>query len=135
MREAEIAPRGAETVLVVEDDSFVRSYAVLSLQSLGYQVISAVDGDEALHKLEAEAHVDLLFTDIVMPGGINGWELARMARKARPQLRVLLTSGYAMETLMASGHLHDGALMLQKPYRKAELARRLRDALCTALPH
>ena len=131
----EIAPSGAETVLIVEDDPFVRSYAVMSLQTLGYQVIPAVDGREALQKLQTGMHVDLLFTDIVMPGGVNGWELAGLARKTRPELRVLLTSGYALETLVASGHLHDGSMILSKPYRKAELAKRLREALSAPLPH
>jgi CheY-like chemotaxis protein len=68
-----------------------------------------------------------------MPGGINGWELADKARKARPNLRVLLTAGYALETLTAQDHLRDGSLLLAKPYRKAELAKRLREALDTAL--
>ena len=131
----EIAPSGAETVLIVEDDPFVRSYAVMSLQTLGYQVIPAVDGREALQKLQTGMHVDLLFTDIVMPGGVNGWELAGLARKTRPELRVLLASGYALETLVASGHLHDGSVILSKPYRKAELAKRLREALSAPLPH
>jgi PAS domain S-box-containing protein len=126
-------PAGAETVFIVEDDPFVRSYAVMSLQSLGYRVTAAVDGNDALQKLGTNMHVDLLFTDIVMPGGINGWELADLARKARPQLRILLTSGYALETLTAQGHLRDGSAILAKPYRKAELARRLREALSAPL--
>jgi CheY-like chemotaxis protein len=120
-------------VLIVEDDPFVRSYAVMSLHSLGYRVTAAVDGNDALQQLGTDMQVDLLFTDIVMPGGINGWELADLARKARPQLRVLLTSGYALETLTAQGHLRDGSAILAKPYRKAELARRLREALSAPL--
>ena len=131
----ETSQRGAETVFIVEDDPFVRSYAVMSLQSLGYQVTAAVDGNDALRKLGTDIPVDLLFTDIVMPGGINGWELADMARRARPNLRVLLTSGYALETLTAQGHLRDGSFILTKPYRKAELARRLREALAAPLRH
>jgi PleD family two-component response regulator len=89
-------PSGAETVFIVEDDPFVRSYAVMSRQSLGYRLTAAVNGNDALQKLGTDIHVDLPFTDIVMPGGINGWELADLARKARPKLRVLLTSGYAL---------------------------------------
>jgi PAS domain S-box-containing protein len=130
-----VAQRGVEAVFIVEDDPFVRSYAVMSLQSLGYRVTSAVDGNDALQKLGTDLPVDLLFTDIVMPGGTNGWELAELARRARPDLRVLLTSGYALETLSAQGHLRDGALILTKPYRKAELARRLREALAAPLRH
>jgi PAS domain S-box-containing protein len=125
----EIPPSSAETILIVEDDPFVRSYAVMSLRSLGYRVTAAVDGNDALRKLDTDMHVDLLFTDIVMPGGINGLELADLARKARPELRLLLTSGYALETLTARGHLRDGSPILAKPYRKAELVRRLREAL------
>jgi signal transduction histidine kinase/ActR/RegA family two-component response regulator len=123
------ASSGAESVLIVEDDPFVRSYAVMSLQSLGYMVTSAVDGNDALRKLGTDMHVDLLFTDIVMPGAVNGWELAELAQKARPKLRVLFTSGYALETLTAHGRLRDGSVILAKPYRKAELSRRLREAL------
>ena len=131
----EVGPSGAETVLIVEDDPFVRSYAVMSLQTLGYHVIAAVDGREAMQQLQTGAHIDLLFTDIVMPGGVYGWELAGLARKTRPDLRVLLTSGYALETLAANGHLQEGSAILSKPYRKAELARRLREALSLPLPN
>jgi PAS domain S-box-containing protein len=132
--EKEVVQSGSEMVLVVEDDPFVRSYAVMSLESLGYKVISAVDGKEALQTLGAAPHVDLLFTDVVMPGGVNGWELAGLARKERPELRVLLTSGYALETLAANGHVRQGALILEKPYRKAELARLVREALAAPGP-
>jgi PAS domain S-box-containing protein len=122
-------PIGNEAVLVVEDDPFVRSYAIICLQSLGYRVTAAVDGNDALQKLGSDIHVDILFTDIVMPGGINGWELADRARQARPDLRVLLTSGYALETLTTHGRLRQGSVILAKPYRKAELARRLREVM------
>jgi PAS domain S-box-containing protein len=134
-REEREIPAGAGIVLIVEDDPFVRSFAVMSLQSLGYHVTAAVDGNEALRKLGTDMDVDLLFTDIVMPGGINGWELAARAREARPKLRVLLTSGYALETLTANGHLRDGSPILAKPYRRAELARCLREALSAPLRH
>jgi PAS domain S-box-containing protein len=131
--ELEPVPRAStvacERVLIAEDDPFVRSYAVASLESLGYLVIEAEDGRAALRKLEDGLEADLLFTDIVMPGGINGWDLAERARLLRPGLRVLLTSGYALETLAERGRLPEGALILNKPYRKAELARRLREAL------
>ncbi len=123
------AESGKESILVAEDDPFVRSYAVTCLSSLGYKVIEAVDGREALHKLTEGAEADILFTDVVMPGGINGWELAEQARQIRPGLKVLLTSGYALETLAERGRLPKGAVILNKPYRKAELARRLREAL------
>ena len=110
----------------------MRSYAVTCLSSLGYKVIEEIDGREALHKLTEGAEADILFTDVVMPGGINGWELAERARQIRPGLKVLLTSGYALETLAERGRLPKGAVILNKPYRKAELARRLREALMVA---
>jgi PAS domain S-box-containing protein len=121
--------RGTETILVVEDDPFVRSSAVMRLENLGYSVIVAVDGNDALRQLRTDVHVDILFTDIVMPGGINGWELADLAKQLRPGLPVLLTSGYAPETLIQQGRLQAGAMVLTKPYRKDALARRLREIL------
>ena len=123
------APGGTETVLVVEDDSFVRGYAVACLESLGYHVITAADGKSALAKLRNGEKLDILFTDIVMPGGISGLDLMEEARKLRPGLRVLLTSGYPLETLAARGKLTVSATILNKPYRKAELARRLREVM------
>ncbi|MGE0718857.1 MAG: PAS domain S-box protein [Alphaproteobacteria bacterium] len=121
--------RPGETVMVVEDDAFVRAYAVSCLASLGYAVLTAVDGSEALAALAAGAAPDVLFTDVVMPGGVNGWDLAEQARAARPGLRVLLTSGYALETLAVRGRMPAGTVILNKPYRRAELGRRLREML------
>jgi CheY-like chemotaxis protein len=130
-------PSGTETVLVVEDDPFVRSYAVMRLQNLGYAVVAAVNGADALEKLRMDSSIDVLFTDIVMPGGINGWELAERARQVRPGLPVLLTSGYALETLAKHGQHREGSVVLTKPYRKAELAQRLREVIgqAPALQH
>jgi PAS domain S-box-containing protein len=127
--EEQALPQGKETVLVVEDDPFVRSYVVMSLQSLGYQTVAAVDGNEALRKLGSELRIDLLFSDIVMPGGINGWKLADLARQSRPGLPVLLTSGYTQETLIEQDSYRAGLAVLTKPYRKTDLAHRLREAL------
>jgi signal transduction histidine kinase/CheY-like chemotaxis protein len=123
------APSGREAVLVVEDDPFVRSHAIRSLEGLGYRVLAAVDGNEALQKQGTDIHIDILFTDIVMPGGFSGWELAERARLTRPHLRVLLTSGYALETLTTHERLREYDAILTKPYRKVELARRLREVL------
>ena len=122
----------AGTVLVVEDDPFLRSHAVRCLQNFGYTVIAAVDGKDALLKLGSDVRIDVLFTDIVMPGGVNGWELADLAQRARPGLPVLLTSGYALETLIKHGRANDGSPVLTKPYRKADLARHLLKALDAA---
>jgi PAS domain S-box-containing protein len=123
------APKGKETVLVVEDDPFVRSHVIASLESLGYRVMVAADGREALAKLQGGARPALLFTDVVMPGGISGWQLAEQARVIAPGLKVLFTSGYPQESLTRRGQVNPDALILTKPYRKADLARRLREAL------
>ena len=120
---------GKEVILVVEDDPFVRAYAVTSLVNLGYRVLSAADGREALGQLTGDAEIDMLFTDVVMPNGVNGWELAEQAMLLRPAMKVLLTSGYALETLEAHGRLQPGVAVLNKPYRRAQLAKRVRDIL------
>ncbi|MDZ4689716.1 PAS domain S-box protein [Terricaulis sp.] len=120
---------GTENVLVVEDDPFVRSHAVTSLEGLGYRVSFAANGREALDLLHHGARPQLLFTDIVMPGGVSGWELAQRAREIAPSLRVLFTSGYPSETLTSRGHIDAKARLLPKPYRVSELARRVREAL------
>ncbi|MET4804169.1 ATP-binding protein [Bradyrhizobium sp. LB11.1] len=124
----EAAPRGHETILIAEDDPFVRSSVILRVEALGYRVVAAVNGQEALQRLRTDAGIDMLFTDIVMPGGMSGWELADQARRIRPGLPVLFTSGYALETLVEQGRAQAQAVVLTKPYRKAELAQRLRDA-------
>ncbi|MBR0843947.1 PAS domain S-box protein [Bradyrhizobium liaoningense] len=124
----EAAPRGYETILIAEDDPFVRSSAIRRVEALGYRVVAAVNGKEALQVLRTDPSIDMLFTDIVMPGGMSGWELAEQARRMRPGLPVLFTSGYALETLVEQGRAHAQSVVLTKPYRKVELARRIRDA-------
>ena len=121
------APSGNGTVLVVEDDPFVRAYAVASVEDLGYNVLAAVDGREALAQLAEDVEIDILFSDVVMPGGVNGLMLAKLAIELRPNLKVLLTSGYGLETLAARGHVTPGTVVLHKPYRRFELAQRLRE--------
>jgi CheY-like chemotaxis protein len=129
----ESVPNGHETILVVEDDPFVRSSVITRVESLGYTVISAVNGNDALLKLKANADIDMLFTDIVLPGGVSGWELADLARQIRPGLPVVFTSGHALEALVERGRASAQSIVLNKPYRKAQLAHRLREAL-TATP-
>ena len=122
-------PRGNETILVVEDDPFVRSSVILRVESLGYKVVLAVDGREAVMKLRTNPEIDMLFTDIVMPGGMSGWEVAELAQQMRPGLPTVFTSGYALEALVDQGRAPVKSIVLTKPYRKAELAHRLREAL------
>jgi PAS domain S-box-containing protein len=124
---------GTETILCVEDDRDVRQYVMVQLESLGYKVIPAVNATEALAIAAEGTPFDLLFTDIVMAGGLNGRELAEQMVAARPSLRVLFTSGYAYDSLHAQGRATMGAPLLTKPYRKAELARMLRRSLDTAV--
>ncbi|WP_245305648.1 PAS domain-containing sensor histidine kinase [Bradyrhizobium sp. LTSP857] len=129
----EAAPRGHETILIAEDDPFVRSSVIQRVEALGYRVVAAVNGKEALQRLRTDPYIDMLFTDIIMPGGISGWELADQARRIRPGLPVLFTSGYALETLVEQGRAQAQAVVLTKPYRKAELAQRLRDAFAAVV--
>ncbi len=125
---------GAETVLVVEDDEPVRLLAGFELRAMGYRVIEAASGAEAMRLLEQGEVVDLLFTDIVMPGGMSGRELADAAWRLRPGLRVLFTSGYTENAIVHHGRLDAGLQLLPKPYRRADLARAVRVALERADP-
>jgi PAS domain S-box-containing protein len=122
-------PRGSETILVVEDDPLVRDFVRAQLQGLGYTTLSAAYGTEALKIIAQDRTVDLLFTDVIMPGGVSGSELAEAVRAARPTIRVLYTSGYTDNAIAEHGQLLADALLLTKPYRRAELARMVRRAL------
>ncbi|MGE3650336.1 MAG: PAS domain S-box protein [Reyranellaceae bacterium] len=124
-----VAQSNSETILVVEDDEPVRRHAMAQLESLGYQAIAASDGPTALAVLRGTGDVDLLFTDMVMPGGMTGQQLAEEATRLRPSLKVLYTSGYAEDAIAHQGRLRPGALLLAKPYRRADLARKVRAAL------
>jgi len=121
-------PGGSETVLAVEDDARVRRVAVSRLTDLGYRVIEAENGAEALEKLRENPDVALLFTDIVMPGGMTGDELADIVRTERPQIKILFTSGYA-EPEIAGREFASSGSWLKKPYTAKELAVRLRELL------
>ncbi|WGD48841.1 CHASE3 domain-containing protein [Bradyrhizobium sp. CB1650] len=123
------AAGGVETILVVEDDALVRNFVTAQLQSLGYRTIAAADSKAALQLIEAGEAFDLLFTDIVIPGGISGRELAEKAAKIRPGLKVLYTSGYTDNAIVHQGKLDDGVMLLTKPYRRNQLAEMIRLAL------
>lgn len=119
----------AETILVVEDDTHVRQLAVSMLHSLGYQTVEADNAGTALQVLEATPQVALLFTDVVLPGGMSGTDLAWEARRRRPDLKVLFTSGYTEHTLVHHNRLPEGAELLTKPYRRAHLANKIHAVL------
>ena len=126
---------GSETILCVEDDDVVRAHVVGRLESLGYRVIAASNAAEALELVSAGTAFDLLFTDIVMPGAMNGRQLAQRAAELRRPLRVLYTSGNTFGAFDAGERPGEGVLLLTKPYRKAELARMVRLALDRAIDH
>jgi CheY-like chemotaxis protein len=130
--EAPVIPNGSsgETILVCEDDDDVRTYTVEMLRDLGYRVLEAHDGPSALRLLERqESPVDLLFTDVVLPSGLTGADVAREARQLRPDLKVLFTSGYARDAIVHHGRLDQGVELLTKPFTSADLAARVRDLL------
>jgi PAS domain S-box-containing protein len=120
---------GTESILVVEDDALVREYVVAQLKSLGYRVASAENASQALSRLEEDATIDVLFTDIIMPGPMNGRHLANEAVKRKPSLKVVFTSGYTENAIVHQGRLDAGVVLLSKPYRKSDLARIIRQAV------
>jgi CheY-like chemotaxis protein len=125
---------GHELILVVEDDRMVREHVVTQLNNLGYRTLAAADAATALALLDGGADPDLLFTDVIMPGGLNGRLLADQALRRRPGLKVLFTSGYTETAIVHHGRLDPGVLLLAKPYRKIDLARMVRKALEAAPP-
>ncbi len=118
-----------ETVLVVEDDDGVRAAVRDLLNELGYSVLRAEGVEQALAVLNTDAKIDLLFTDVVMPGPVKARDLARVAKEKRPDIKVLFTSGYTQNAIVHNGRLDDGVELLSKPYRKDDLARKLRALL------
>ncbi len=120
---------GHETILVVEDDKLVRDYVLTQLHSLGYVTLDAANAAEALAIVTAGSPFDLLFTDVIMPGTMNGRQLANEVGKTRPGLKVLFTSGYTENAIIHHGRLDSGVLLLAKPYRKSDLAAMIRKAL------
>ncbi len=120
---------GDETILVVEDDTLVRRYVVTQIESLGYTTLEAGNAAEALATIDDAGTIDLLFTDVIMPGSMNGRQLVDVALQRRPTLKTLFTSGYTENAIVHHGRLDTGVLLLAKPYRKSDLARMIRTAL------
>ncbi|MGQ9425116.1 response regulator [Gilvimarinus sp. F26214L] len=120
---------GSETVLVVEDDAAVRQTVVAMLEDLGYRVREADSGEAALEVIQSGECIDLLFTDVVMPGAVPSTELVKRAKVLCPSLAVVFTSGYAQNAIVHGGRLDPGVKLLSKPYRQEDLARKLRNVL------
>jgi len=120
---------GSETVLVVEDDMLVRNYVMTQVTSLGYATLQAANATEALKLIDDGAHIDLLFTDVIMPGPMNGRQLVDEALKRRPSLKTLFTSGYTENTIVHNGRLDPGVQLISKPYGRDQLAQKLRSVL------
>jgi CheY-like chemotaxis protein len=123
-------PTGTETILLVEDDSLVRAYASAQLSAFGYKVITAENGRQAIEAIERGCAPDLLFTDMIMPGGMNGRELAEQLHRHHPRLKVLYTSGYAHSAMTGeAGGAAQVTHLLGKPYRRRDLAIKVREVL------
>lgn len=120
---------GSETILVVEDDPAVQTTVVAMLDNLGYRVLKANHGELALEVLKQDGKVDLLFTDVVMPGPLRSPDLARQAKTLFPGIKVLFTSGYTQNAIVHSGRLDPGVHLLSKPYQREQLARKIRELL------
>ena len=130
----EFEPQGYETILIVEDNEGVREVAAEFLEELGYSVIVAEDGPSALMILTRRRDIDLLFTDIVLPGGVMGTQLAERAQQLRPDLPIIFTTGFASPDVLHDSAIDATHLVLSKPYRKSELATMVRSALDGAEP-
>jgi signal transduction histidine kinase len=122
---------GEESILIVEDDALVREYVVTQISRFGYHTMAAGNAAEALAIIDGPERFDLLFTDVIMPGGLNGRQLATEALKRRPELKVLYTSGYTENAIVHHGRLDAGVLLLPKPYLSSDLARMIRIALAS----
>jgi PAS domain S-box-containing protein len=118
---------GTETILMVEDDPKVQATVVDMLVDLGYQVLKANDGQSALSVIRSGVNIDLLFTDVVMPGPIRSPDLAKQAKQYFPDVEILFTSGYTQNAIVHGGRLDPGVELLSKPYRREDLARKVRQ--------
>jgi len=127
-----LLPTGSATILVVEDEALVREVTTSMLRELGYQVLGAADGEEALRVFGAHAaDVDLLLTDVVLPGAIRGRELAERIKAVRPEVRTMFMSGYTQNSIVHHGRLDDGVVLLGKPFKREDLAQRVAQVLAS----
>jgi len=122
-------PQGKETILVVDDEEGLRELAQDTLEYLGYKVLISSNGRRALQVLEENPDINLVFSDVVMPGGINGYELAEQVAEMYPLMKILLTSGYTQKAIARNGQARFASNLLSKPYSRQELAKRVRDML------
>ncbi len=118
-----------ETVLIVDDEPSVRMLVTETLADLGYSAIEAADASSGLKVLESDARIDLLVTDVGLPGGMNGRQMADAARRTRPGLKVLFITGYAENAAIGSGHLEPGMHVLSKPFAMDRLAARIKTII------
>jgi CheY-like chemotaxis protein len=127
-------PHARETILVVEDDERVRQLTIRRLKLIGYSVLEAKDGPTALEILDSGEAIDLVFTDLIMPGGLSGRDVADKARELKPGIKVLLTSGYAEELVHGDDLQRERLRVLRKPYQQADLVAALREVLGNGTP-
>jgi hypothetical protein len=134
--EGELTPvaKAGETVLVVDDEPTVRMLVTDVLSDLGYTAVEAADGAGGLKVLQSDARVDLLITDVGLPGGLNGRQMADAARVTRSDLKVLFITGYAENALLSNGQLDPGMAVLTKPFAVDTLAARIRELIAQATP-
>ena len=121
--------KGTETVLVVEDDDAIRGYCTEVLREFGYHVLEAPNAGAALEILDRQPDLRLLLTDIGLPGAMNGRQLSDEARQRRPELKVVLTTGYTGDTVIHTGRLERGVSLMVKPFSFVDLTRKVREAL------
>jgi CheY-like chemotaxis protein len=127
--ESPMTERDAARILVVEDNESVREISVSILTDQGYEVVEANDGNEALKFLNDGSSFDLLFTDVILPGGMNGADLADEAKRLHPGIKVLYTTGYVEHSVLHNGIVDQGVTIVNKPYRRAELLEKVRASL------
>ena len=118
-----------ETILVVEDEPEVRDLTLTILKSLSYRVLEAADGHAALERLRSEPKIDLVLSDVVLPGGLGGRHICDAVARERPSIKVILMSGYAEDSAIGGGSLDPDQAFIQKPFQKSHLARMIRQAL------